>query len=52
MGYKEARLRKTLSILIVKHRARVKRAVKRGPERMVGKTGDELGVCGLLEIKE
>ena len=52
MGYKEARSRKTLSILIVKHCARVKRAVKRGPERMVGKTGDELGVCGLLEIKE
>ena len=52
MGYKEARSRKTLSILIVKHCAGVKRAVKRSPERMVGKIGDKLGVCDLLEIKE
>ena len=45
-------MRKPLSIPILKHCAGVKRAVKRGPERMVGKIGDELGVCGLLEIKE
>lgn len=43
---------RTLSTPILKHCAGVKRALKGGPERIVRKTGEEPGVCGLVEIKE
>lgn len=50
--HKAEQLGRTLGMPILKHCAGVKRYLKRGPERIVGKTGEEPGLCGFLEAKE
>lgn len=51
-AYKAEQLGRTLGMPILKHCAGVKRYLKTDPERIVGKTGEEPGLCGFLEVKE